>query len=225
LKTCISVIIPCFNEATNIKECIERIPDLGVDYEIVVVNDGSTDNTFEAARGVKRNNLKVIGYGENRGKGYALRFGLKHSKGEIVVIQDADMATPPEELPEIVRPIIEGKADFVNGTRMVYPMEEGAMKRLHVPGNKLFALLVSLIIGQRLTDTLCGFKAFRKDMLNGKLKEDSWPDFELLIQARRNGLRITEVPIHYKARKAGVSKMKTFRHGYEMFKMLLKSLI
>jgi glycosyltransferase involved in cell wall biosynthesis len=225
LKTCISVIIPCFNEATNIKECIERIPDLGVDYEIVVVNDGSTDNTFEAARGVKRNNLKVIGYGENRGKGYALRFGLKHSKGEIVVIQDADMATPPEELPEIVRPIIEGKADFVNGTRMVYPMEDGAMKRLHVPGNKLFALLVSLIIGQRLTDTLCGFKAFRKDMLNGKLKEDSWPDFELLIQARRNGLRITEVPIHYKARKAGVSKMKTFRHGYEMFKMLLKSLI
>lgn len=225
MKTCISVIIPCFNEATNIKECIERIPDLGVDYEIVVVNDGSTDNTFEAARGVKRNNLKVIGYGENRGKGYALRFGLKHSKGEIVVIQDADMATPPEELPEIVRPIIEGKADFVNGTRMVYPMEDGAMKRLHVPGNKLFALLVSLIIGQRLTDTLCGFKAFRKDMLNGKLKEDSWPDFELLIQARRNGLRITEVPIHYKARKAGVSKMKTFRHGYEMFKMLLKSLI
>ncbi len=220
----LSVIIPCYNEEGNVKECVERVPEMEWPYEIIVVNDGSKDNTLKVAQSINRKNLRIISYENNGGKGYAFRQGLEAAKGDIVIICDADMATPPEEIPDVVRPIFEGKADFVNSTRLVYPMEKGAMKLIHIPGNMAFALMVSAIIGQRLTDTLCGFKAFRKDVLKGKLKENSWMDFELLITAKRNGMKITEVPIHYKARRAGKSKMKTVKHAVKMFNMLMKSL-
>jgi glycosyltransferase involved in cell wall biosynthesis len=221
----VSVIIPCYNEEGNVEECIRRVPELPYSYEIIVVDDGSKDRTTEFARRVNRKGLKVIRYEKNGGKGHAVRTGIENAEGEIVVIQDADMATQPEEIPQVVEPIIEGRADFVNATRLTYPMERGAMRGVHVLGNKIFALMVSALVRKRLTDTLCGFKAFRKKDLDGKLKEDSWPDFELLIKAKKNGMRIAEVPIHYNARRAGKSKMKTFRHGYKMFRMLAKSLL
>ena len=221
----VSVLIPCYNEEGNIEECIRRVPDFPFEHEIIVIDDGSKDKTTEVARSVKRKNLRVIRYENNGGKGYAVRTGIKNAKGEITVIQDADMATQPEELPQILEPIVNGRVDFVNGSRLIYPMERGAMKWIHVFGNKIFALFVSLIIRKWLTDTLCGFKAFRRDMLSYKLKEDSWMDFELIIQAKRNGMRIAEVPIHYASRKAGKSKMKTFKHGYQMFRMLAKSVL
>ncbi len=221
----ISIIIPCYNEEENIGECIRRIPKLEKSSEILVVDDGSSDRTAEMARNAKRENIMVIRYVKNRGKGYAFRVGLKNARGEVVLIQDADMATPPEDIPNIVKPILEGRADFVNGTRFVYPMESGAMKSMHVFGNRVFAFLVSVMIRKWLTDTLCGFKAFRKSMLKGELHEDSWPDFELLFMAKKSGMRITEVPIHYKRRKAGESKMKTFSHAYKMFRMLARSLL
>ena len=134
------------------------------------------------------------------------------------------MALQPEEIPDVVKPIFDGEVDFVNGSRLIYPMEKGAMKFLHIPGNWAFALIISLIIRQHITDSLCGFKAFLIKSFRGKLKEDSWPDFELLIKAKRLGMRIVEVPIHYKRRRGGVSKMKTFKHGYSMLKMLIRSL-
>lgn len=223
-KIRLSIIIPCYNEEGNIVECVSRIPKLKYPYEIIVVDDGSEDNTVKTAKSIKRKELRVITYKPNRGKGYACRTGIKHARGDIVIICDADMATPPEEIPAVVKPILGGKADFVNTSRLIYPMEKGAMKPIHIPGNRIFALMVSLIIGKKLTDTLSGFKAFRKDMLLSKLKENSWPDFEMIIKAKRNGLRIAEVPIHYKARRAGVSKMKTVRHAYKMFMMLMRSL-
>ena len=220
----LSVIIPCYNEEGNVRACVERVPtNMPWETEIIVVDDGSKDNTAKIARSIKRKNLHVIRYAKNMGKGYAFRTGLNAARGEVVVICDADMATQPEEIPDIVRPIFEDKADCVNGTRMIFPMEKGAMRPLHYPGNMIFALMVSAIIRKRLSDTLCGFKAFRRKMLLGKLKENSWMDFELLIKARRNGLRIVEVPIHYKTRKVGESKMKTFKHAWKMFMMLLKS--
>lgn len=221
----LGIIIPCYNEEGNIKECVERIPKMPWDTEIIVVNDGSKDGTVDVVKDImkKRRDVKLVSYEKNGGKGYAFRKGLENSSSDVVVILDADITSPPESIPEIVKPIFEGGADFVNGSRLIYPMEKGAMKLLHIPGNKVFVLLVSLIIKQKLTDSLCGFKAFKRKMLLGKLKEDGWPDFELLIKAKRNGLRISEVPIYYRARKAGVSKMKTFRHGYRMFKMLWRS--
>ena len=195
---------------------------------IIVVDDGSKDGTAEIARKTKNPNvrkLKVISYKPNRGKGYAFRKGLESAEGDVVIILDADMTSPPEEIPLMATPIFKGKADFVNGSRLIYPMEKGAMKLLHIPGNRMFALLVSLITKSYLTDTLCGFKAFKRKMLPAEqLKENSWMDFELLIKVKRNNLRIIEVPIHYKARKAGTSKMKTFKHGYNMLMMLFKAI-
>lgn len=222
----LGIIIPCYNEEGNIEECVARIPKMPWPTEIIVVNDGSKDNTQEVVKNIvkKRKNVKLVSYEKNGGKGYAFRKGLEKSTADVVIILDADMTSPPESIPEIVKPIFEGKADFVNGSRLVYPMEKGSMKWLHIPGNKMFAFLVSWVIKQKLTDSLCGFKAFKRKMLLGKLKENSWPDFELLVKAKKNNLRIAEVPIHYKCRKAGVSKMKTFKHGTKMFKMLLKSI-
>lgn len=221
----ISVIIPCFNEEDNIQECIRRI-NLECPYEIVVVDDGSKDKTIERAKRFKKKNLKVIGYKNNWGKGYAVNFGIKNSSGKIIVIQDADMSTPPEELPKIIQPILRGDADFVNGTRFIYRMEEEAMKRINVLGNKMFAKLVSFVLGIRLTDTLCGFKAFNINKFSDmNFKENSWPDFELLFKAKMDGLKIIEIPIHYKKRVKGRSKMKSIKHGFSLSKILLKNIL
>lgn len=219
----LSVIIPCYNEEESLPWVVSTIPKLPWSTEIVVVDDGSKDNTAKVAKSLmkKRRNLRLVSYKPNGGKGFAFRKGLEAAKGEVVVIQDADMNAG--ELESIVRPIFEGTADFVNGSRMVYPKEKGAMKALHVPGNMAFALIVSAMIGTRITDSLCGYKAFRRKKLLGKLKENSWPDFELLLKAAENRLKIVEVPIHYNARKAGKSKMKTFKHGWRMLQMLLRA--
>ena len=223
----LSIIIPCYNEEDNIAECLARVPTMPWRYEILVVDDGSKDKTVQVARKkakqLKDKAIRVISYQPNQGKGHAIQEGIKAAQGEFSIILDADMATMPEEIPKVVIPLFDGSADFVNGTRFIFSMDKNAMYALHKPGNKMFALLVSMIIRQRLTDSLCGFKAFRTKAFKGKLKENSWPDFELLIKAKRLKLRIAEVPIHYKERVAGVSKMKTFKHGYSMLKMLIKS--
>ncbi len=221
----LSVIIPCFNEEDNIVECLHKVPHFNVDYEIVVVDDGSIDATAQRARESKRPHVKVVRYDQNRGKGYALRQGLREASGEWAVICDADYTCAPEDLPAMVSPLLEGRADFVNGTRFVYPMEPGAMKTLHQWSNRLTARILSLWIGQRLTDTLCGFKAFNRLQVLDLLHEDSWPDFELLLIAGRNKLKIVDVPVAYKSRKKGVSKMVTARAAFYMPLLLLKQIL
>ncbi len=222
----LSIIIPCYNEEGNIEECVMQIPKIKWETEIIIVDDGSKDRTTEVARRIKVPNKKVIRYEKNGGKGYAFRTGYKHATGDVVIILDADYTSPPAEIPNVVKPIFEGKADFVNGTRFIYPMEKGAMRWIHKPGNKIFAFIVSMLIGKWLTDSLCGFKAFDvKKLPYNHLKENSWMDFELLLRAHKNRLRIVEVPIHYKARKAGESKMNTLKHGYNMGMSLVKSFI
>ena len=198
---------------------------MGQETEIVVVDDGSTDRTAELARAFKLENLKVIRYEKRQGKGMALRTGLRHAGGQVAVILDADCTCSSGEIPAIIKPILDGKADFVTGTRFVYAMEKKAMKSSHLLANKISAWIVSLYLGRRITDSLCGLKAFKKAMLMGKLEENSWPDFELLIEAKKNNLRIMEVPVHYLSRKAGISKMKTFWGCFHMPRLLIKSLI
>lgn len=219
----VSVIIPCLNEEKTIKWVVEKIPNLPWSYEIIVVDDGSTDNTTGTVKSLGKKFIKVVSYKPNRGKGHALRKGIETSTMDVVVIQDADM-NPEKDLEEILKPIFEGKADFVNGTRFVYPMEKGAMKLLHIPGNKAFAMIVSMLTGYHLTDTLCGYKAFLKNPLKKELNEDSWPDFELLLKAAKKKLRLVEVPVHYNKRHAGKSKMKTFKHGWNMLSMLVRAI-
>ena len=159
-----SVIIPCYNEAENIRAAVERIPQIAEFTEIVVVDDGSTDGTAEVVNKLMEDhkNLKLISYLPNRGKGPAVKAGFDAASGDVLMILDADMTVPPEELGRFFAPIAEGRADFVNGTRFVSSMETQAMKRLNWYGNKAFALLFSWSLGQKVTDTLCGTKALSK---------------------------------------------------------------
>ncbi len=216
-----SVIIPCYNEAGNIEEAIRRIPRMGKYTEIIVVNDGSKDNTAQVVRGLEKEfpNLKLIDYSPNRGKGQAVQAGFDAATQEVIMILDADISTPPEELPRFFNPINQGRCQFVNGTRMVYPMEEQAMRMANLFGNKLFGFTMSFITQQHLTDTLCGTKALlKKDYLRMSWGLDKWGDFDLLFGAAKIGSKIMEVPVHYLSRKSGESKMKAFQHGMHLMR-------
>ena len=220
-----SVIIPCYNEEGNIEEAVRRIPSMGEETEIIVVNDGSQDRTADKVRELQKTmpNLRLIDYSPNRGKGHAVQKGFEAAAQEIIMILDADLSVAPEELPRFFSPLNKGLCRFVNGTRMVYPMENQAMRTLNLFGNKIFSLIMSFIVQQNLTDTLCGTKAFYKsDFPRMPWGIDKWGDFDLLFGAARIGSKIMEVPVHYMSRKSGESKMKAFRHGCHLLKACLR---
>ncbi|MDD5431480.1 MAG: glycosyltransferase [Candidatus Omnitrophica bacterium] len=217
-----SIVVPCFNEEENIAACIEAIPELGVRTEIVVIDDGSTDKTAEIVKRMQSTikNLKLVSYPHNRGKGGALKEGFNYCSCDVIIILDADMSVGPEELKHFFVPIQEGKAEFINGTRMVYQMENKAMNFIRFFGNKFFGIIVSLIIGQRNTDTLCGTKSFLRSYLpNIKMGRCKWGDYDLLFGAAKNKMKIMEMPIHYQTRKAGKSKMKLLKDGIHFLKV------
>lgn len=216
-----SVIVPCFNESENIKECILRIPQMGKFTEIIVVDDGSSDGTYSIVNEVAQiNNLvSLVRHPVNRGKASAIKTGFEHSRGDIVVILDADMAVSPEELPKFFYSIACGNAEFVNGTRMVYPMEKGAMRFFNFLGNKIFGMILSLLVGQRNTDTLCGTKAVLRKYYSYINFNSRWGDFDLLFGAAKLKLKTVEMPVHYKKRIAGRSKMKALKDGFLFLKV------
>jgi hypothetical protein len=213
-----SVIIPCHNEAENISECIRRVPEMGIRTEIVVVDDGSTDATCERVREVMARDprVRLLSLAQNQGKAKAVRVGFDSAAGDVLMILDADMAVAPDELPKFLKPLQDGTADFVNGTRLVYPMEGKAMKISNFFGNKGFCYLASWVIRQRVSDTLCGTKAlFKRDYLRMPLGgRERWGDFDLLFGAARLKLRILEIPVHYQERRAGKSKMRVMVDGW-----------
>ena len=222
-----TVLIPCYNEEENIKQAIATVPKMGTKTEILVVDDGSSDKTAQVVKRVmkKNKNLKLISYKPNQGKGYAVKKGFDAVVTDTMMIQDADMTVPPEELPRFFNLIAEGKADFVNGTRMIYPMEEEAMRQLNLVGNLIFSWIFSWLLGQKVTDTLCGTKAlFKRDYKKIKMGGESWGDFDLLFGASENKLKIVDLPVHYKKRVAGKSKMKAFKHGLVLAKMCIVGL-
>lgn len=224
--TC-SVIIPAFNEAGNIRLCIARVPQMGRQTEIVVVDDGSKDNTVKIVEQIKQfdRRVKLIRLPKNLGKVWAVKAGFDTARGDIIMILDADMAVPPEELVLFYRLIADESAEFVNGTRMIYPMEQQAMRQLNLWGNKIFGAIFSWILGQRVTDTLCGTKALlKKDYKKINLGSEPWGDFDLLFGAARLKLKIREFPVHYKRRQAGESKMRLFRHGLRLALMCVKGI-
>jgi glycosyltransferase involved in cell wall biosynthesis len=135
------------------------------------------------------------------------------------MILDADIAVPPEELPRFFEPLNKGICDFVNGSRMVYPMEKESMRFLNLLGNKAFGLIMTFLVGQNITDTLCGTKAlYKKDFKYIKMGADKWGDFDLLFGIAKLGGIIVEMPVHYMARKSGKSKMKTLQHGIHLLR-------
>ncbi|HOO77866.1 MAG TPA: glycosyltransferase [bacterium] len=229
-----SVVVPCKDEVGNVGNVLERIPEMGAGTEVVFVDDRSSDGTaaeVERLRAAHPDRRIVLVSGPGRGKFEAVKAGFAAAGGDVLMILDADATVMPEELPLFFNALVTGKGEFVNGCRLVYEMEKGAMRLLNIVGNKLFGLAFSYLLSQRIKDTLCGTKVFfREDYLRmkryfGFFGYDSWGDFNLLFSACKLGMKIVDLPIHYVERVSGETKMKRrFSHGWTMLRMCLVAL-
>ncbi len=229
-----SVIVPCKNERGNIDAIVDRTPNMGRSTEIIFVDGSSQDGTVQAIEAhlqkKTRAQVKLLHQGCGRGKGDAVRQGFAAATGDILFILDADLTVPPEDLPKFYFALSEGRAEFVNGSRLVYPMEGEAMRFLNSLGNKLFGLAMSATIEQRLKDTLCGTKVlFRRDyerIVSGRAffgELDPFGDFDLLLGAAKLNLKIAELPIRYRARTYGETKISRFRDGLKLLQMTARA--
>ena len=226
----VSVIVPCKDERGNIEGAVIRMPELGRSTEIVFCDDRSTDGTADEVRRVQRvypeRNIRLVS-GPGICKSKNVWAGFETATGDILVILDADLTVMPEELPYFIDAIARGGAEFVNGSRLVYPIPKAAMKGANVIGNKFFSAVFSYLLGQRIKDTLCGTKVlWRSDwerirpLLGTWGILDRWGDYELLFGAAKLNLRIMDQPVHYQERIFGVSKMtQVLKHGLIMLKM------
>ena len=226
-----SIVIPCRNERGNIENAILRMPKFGASQEILFVEGNSSDGTFaecERVRDAYRESwdIKVLKQ-DGKGKGDAVRKGFAAASGDVLMILDADLTMPPEALPKYQAVIEAGKADFVNGTRLIYPMETEAMRPLNFIANRIFAYLFSYLINTRLTDTLCGTKVLLRRDYEVLARErtyfgnfDPFGDFDLIFGAAKQNLKIIETPIHYKARTFGETQISRFRDGWLLLKMV-----
>ncbi len=227
-----SVVIPCKDEVGNIEGCVERTPDLGTHTELIFVDGSSTDGTPEKIEEMikkhKKRNIKLIHQGSGKGKGDAMKKGFARATGDILFILDADLTVPPEDLPKFYLAIAEGKGEFINGTRLVYPMEKQAMRTLNLIANKIFGIIFTWLLEQRIKDTLCGTKVlFRRDYERIAQNRsffgdfDPFGDFDILFGAAKLNLKIVEIPIRYRERTYGEIKISRFRHGWLLLKMCL----
>jgi len=228
----VSIIIPARNEAGHVEPLLDRIPNLAPRQEVVFVEGNSTDSTWDeiqrvcAQRSTDFHSDLIAIQQPGVGKGDAVRAGFSMSQGDVLLILDADISVPPEELPKFVRLLASGAADFANGSRLVYSMESGAMRFLNLLGNRFFGSLFTYLLGQPVRDTLCGTKVlWRRDYENiaagrerfGRL--DPFGDFDLLFGATALNLRIMDVPVHYLARTYGETNISRFRHGLLLLRM------
>ncbi len=230
-----SVVVPCKNEEGNIENAVRRIPEMGKGTEIIFVDDKSTDDTRNEILKWKEKfpnkNIKLVD-GPGKCKSLAVWEGFKNATGDLYMILDADLTVSPEELPLFFKAIVEGKGEFINGSRLVYPMEGEAMHTLNVIGNKFFGLAFSYLLNQRIKDTLCGTKVmWRSDFERIKKHigtwgiEDRWGDYDLLFGAAKLNLKIIDLPVHYYERTFGETKMnKRFKNGLIMLRMCLAAL-
>jgi hypothetical protein len=230
----VSIVIPARNEAGNIDNIIKRIPLLGPNDEIIFIEGNSQDNTWQAIKdaharyGSQRRIL--LAQQNGKGKGDAVRKGFEIATNEILMILDADMTVRPEDLPKFYHAIKDGKGEFINGTRLVYPMRKNSMRFLNLVGNKFFAVAFSFVLGQKFKDTLCGTKVIsRSNYLKLASNRsffgdfDPFGDFDLIFGAARMGLKIIEVPICYQERVYGETNISRWRHGAILLAMLIFS--
>lgn len=226
-----SVIIPARNEAGNIEAAVQRTPEMGLGTELIFIEGHSKDNTWDEIQRVAakypQRQIKILKQ-QTKGKGGAVREAFATATGDILFILDADLTMPPEELPKFYEAARSGTADFVNGVRLVYPMEEQAMQFLNMIANKAFGLTFSWLLGQNIKDTLCGTKVlFRSDYEAIARNRayfgdfDPFGDFDLIFGAAKLNLRMIDLPIRYRARTYGETNIQRWSHGWLLLRMVL----
>ena len=227
----VSVIVAARNEAGHIKEIIERVPQIGLGTELIFVEGNSTDNTYEVIENEINNypekSIRLFKQPGN-GKGDAVRKGFSEAKGDILMILDADLTVPPEKLPLFFDALVSNKGEFINGVRLVYPMDKQAMRFFNLLGNKFFSLIFSYLLGQRIRDTLCGTKVlWKKDYHKISANRsyfgdfDPFGDFDLIFGAAKLNLKIQDLPVRYKERFYGTTNIKRWKHGWILLRMVL----
>jgi hypothetical protein len=228
----VSVVVPARNEAGNIEKIVQRLPIMSDRDELIFIEGGSKDDTWLRIKDVAEryggSRRIVIAQQDGKGKGDAVRKGFSMATGEILMILDADMTVPPEELPKFYSAIADGAGEFINGSRLVYPMERQAMQFLNMLANKFFAVAFSFLLSQRLKDTLCGTKVLSRANYDRIARHrayfgefDPFGDFDLLFGSARIGLKIVELPIAYRERTYGTTNISRWTHGSLLMAMLL----
>jgi SAM-dependent methyltransferase len=227
----VSIICPCRNEKGNIRAAVARTPVMGPSTELIFVDGNSDDGTREEIVAVMAEykgplELKLIDQGDGKGKGDAVRKGFAAATKDVLMILDSDLTVPPEDLPKLYRALATGKGEFINGVRLVYPMEGEAMRFLNLLGNKFFSTALSWLLEQPVKDSLCGTKVltrvnYERIAANRAFFGDFDPfgDFDLLFGAARLSMRILDLPIRYRARTYGDTKISRFKHGWMLLKM------
>lgn len=230
----VSVIVPARNEEGNIENIIARTPEMGAGTEIIFVEGHSSDQTYariqEAAASHPERKILALQQ-PGKGKGDAVRTGFARASGDILMILDADLTVPPEDLPRFYDALAAGKGDFINGVRLVYPMQENAMRALNFIGNKLFSMAFTWLLGQPVKDTLCGTKVlwrkgYERIAANRAYFGDFDPfgDFDLLFGAARQNMKIVDLPIRYRERTYGTTNIRRWKHGWLLVRMVFFAL-
>ena len=226
----VSVIVPARNEKGNIEAIVQRTPTMGKHTELIFVEGNSTDDTWVEIQRICAENAGIrdvkCTQQPGKGKGDAVRKGFGMATGDILMILDADMTVPPEDLPKFFEAIASGKGEYINGTRLVYPMEKEAMRTLNLIGNKFFSIAFSWLLNQRIKDTLCGTKVLTQENYKRLIANrsyfgdfDPFGDFDLIFGSAKLNLKFVEIPIRYRARTYGETNISRFKHGWLLLKM------
>ena len=227
----VSVVIPARNEAGNIAAAVARTADMGAGTELIFVEGHSRDDTWAQIQKVAAANpsrkIKILQQ-TGKGKGDAVRAGFAVATGDILMILDADLTMPPEDLPKFYDVLASGRAEFANGVRLVYPMDEKAMQFLNLCANKAFGLIFTWLLGQPVKDTLCGTKVLSRAHYDSIAANrayfgdfDPFGDFDLLFGAAKLNLKIADVPIRYRERTYGTTNIQRWKHGVLLLRMVL----
>lgn len=230
-KLTVSVVIPARNEAGNIAAAVARTADMGAGTELIFVEGHSKDDTWAQIQKVSaenpHRNIKILQQ-TGKGKGDAVRAGFAVATGDILMILDADLTMPPEDLPKFYEVLASGRAEFANGVRLVYPMDEKAMQFLNLCANKAFGLIFTWLLGQPVKDTLCGTKVLSRAHYESVAANrayfgdfDPFGDFDLLFGAAKLNLKIADVPIRYRERTYGTTNIQRWKHGWLLLRMVL----
>jgi glycosyltransferase involved in cell wall biosynthesis len=227
----VSVIVPARNESGNIKAIFERTPQMGSATELIFVEGHSKDDTFAAIEreiAAHPSTPSLLLRQTGTGKADAVRLGFSKARGDVLMILDADLTVPPEDLPRFCEALVSGKGEFINGVRLVYPMEKEAMRSLNFLGNKFFSVAFSWLLGQPIKDTLCGTKVFWKrdyEQIAANRSYfgdfDPFGDYDLIFGAAKLNSKIIDLPIRYRERTYGSTNISRWKHGLLLLRMVI----